>query len=119
MNTDDFYSDKYEHYEELFDPLRTDRQARRKRKPRVNHQPKKPDDQVIAEIAETVGLEGGFNTTYQPARYETDWLLGSLRSFYNYFFCYQDFHGYEYPSAFFRSYYQRSCLDSFSHMRYN
>jgi RIO kinase 1 len=75
--------DKYEHYEELFNPLRTDRQARRKRKSRVNHKPKKSDSQIITEIAETVGLEGGFNTTYQPARYESGWLLGSLRSFYD------------------------------------
>jgi RIO kinase 1 len=81
--TDDSYSDKYEYYEELFDPSKTDRQARRKRKPRVNHKPKKSGSQIITEIAETVGLEGGFNTTYQPARYESGWLLGSLRSFYD------------------------------------
>ena len=28
--------DEYDDYEELFDPVKTDRQARRKRKPRVN-----------------------------------------------------------------------------------
>jgi RIO kinase 1 len=81
--TDDFYTDKYEQYEEQFNPINTDRQARRKRKPRVNHSPKKSDGQVITEIADTVGLEGGFTTTYQPARHESEWLLGSLRTFYD------------------------------------
>ena len=82
MSTDDFYSDKYEHYEEQFNPLLNDRQERRKRKPKVNHAPKKTDNQVINEIADTLGLEGGFNTTYQPARYESGWLLESLRTFF-------------------------------------
>jgi len=81
--TDDFYTDKYEQYENLFDPLKTDRQARRKRKPRVNHSPKKSNSEVITEIADTVGLEGGFTTTYRPARHEAEWLLGSLRTFYD------------------------------------
>jgi RIO kinase 1 len=80
--TDD-YTDKYEHYEELFNPFRTGRQARRKRKPKVKHTPKKSSSQIVTEIAETVGLEGGFNPTYQPARYEEGWLLDSLRSFYD------------------------------------
>lgn len=83
MITDDFHIDKYEQYEEQFDPLKIDRQARRKRRPKANHRPKKPDDQIITEIADTVGLEGGFDTTYQPARYEAEWLLGSLRTFYD------------------------------------
>jgi len=81
--TDDFYSDKYEQYEEQFNPINTDRQARRKRKPRANHTPKKSDSQIITEIADTVGLEGGFTTTYQPARHEAEWLLSSLRTFYD------------------------------------
>jgi RIO kinase 1 len=80
---DHAHQDKYEHYEELFNPLNIDRQARRKRKPKVKHIPKKSPGQVITEIAETVGLEGGFQTTYQPARYEEGWLLDSLRSFYD------------------------------------
>lgn len=83
MINDDFYTDKYEQYEEQFNPLHTDRRARRKRKPRANHTPKKSEAQMIAEVADTVGLEGGFSTTYQPARYESEWLLGSLRSFYD------------------------------------
>lgn len=83
MITDDVYSDEYDEYEALFDPLNTDRQARRKRKPRVNHIPKKARGQVIDEIAETTGLEGGFTTTYQPARFEEGWLLQSLQTFYD------------------------------------
>jgi len=82
VNKDDFDLDKFAQYEELFDPLKTDRQARRKRKPKVRHRPKKSNGQIIAEIADASGIEGGFNITYQPARYEAEWLLSSLRSFF-------------------------------------
>jgi RIO kinase 1 len=77
-----FDPDKYEYYEELLDPLRTDRKARRKRKPKVNHTPKKTQSQILVEIAEATGLEEGFKTTYQPGRYEEEWLLSSLQAFY-------------------------------------
>lgn len=83
MTTDAVDSDKYEDYAERFDPLRTDRQARRKRELKTKYSPKKSSEQVIAEIAEPMGLEGEFKTTYQPARYETGFLLYSLRSFYD------------------------------------
>ena len=79
----EYEQDEYEYYEELFDPLRTDRRARRKRKPKVRHIPKKPQDQIVAELADPIGLEGGFHTTYRPGRYEEGWLLSSLRSFYD------------------------------------
>lgn len=83
MTYDDPYLDKYAHYEALFDPIQTDRQARRKRKPKPKHVPKKSSREIIAELAdETSGLEGGFETTYRPSRYEEGWLLDSLRSFY-------------------------------------
>ncbi len=82
MITDDFYMDELEYYAEQFNPLRTDRQARRKRKAKVNHIPKKSHSQIMAEIADTTSLEDGFKTTYQPSRYEKGWLLSSLRSFY-------------------------------------
>lgn len=73
----------YDVYEDLFDPIKTDRQARRKRKPKPRHVPKKAQQQVLAELVdETVGLEGGFETTYQPSRYEEAWLLSSIRPFY-------------------------------------
>ena len=84
MNDTDSYLDEYEMYEELFDPMRNDRQARRRRKPKARHVPKKAQQQVVAELADDmVGLEGGFNTTYTPSRYEEGWLLSSLRSFYD------------------------------------
>jgi RIO kinase 1 len=75
--------DKYESYEVLFDPMRHDRQARRKRKPKAKHTPKKSQHEIVAELAETTGLEGGFNPTYQPGLFEEGWLLESLRDFYN------------------------------------
>ncbi|MCP4543104.1 MAG: hypothetical protein GY832_38820 [Chloroflexi bacterium] len=85
MTKDDFtLDDEFDVYEEQFNPLHTDRQARRKRKPKARHEPKKSDGQIITELADaTAGLEGGFNITYQPSRYEEGWLLSSLRSFYD------------------------------------
>ncbi len=76
------YDEQYEKYEARFDPMQTDRQARRKRKPKPVHKPKKSDHEVISEIAETTGLEGGFVTTYQPGLFETGWLHSSLRPLY-------------------------------------
>ncbi len=75
--------DKYAIYEQQFDPLTTDRQARRKRKPKAHHTPKKWDGAVIQEIAEPTGLEAGFNPTYRPGLFEEGWLLDSLRPFYD------------------------------------
>jgi len=84
VNERDTFVDKYEFYEELFNPLSTDRRARRSRKPKAKHTPKKSQPQIINELADqTVGLEGGFTTTYHPSRYEEGWLLESLRTFYD------------------------------------
>jgi RIO kinase 1 len=75
--------DDYDVYLEQFDPMLNDRQARRKRKTKARHEPKKNEQAIIEEIADTSEtLEGGFNTTYQPSRYEEGWLLDSVRSFY-------------------------------------
>lgn len=82
MNYTDSY-DEYERYEAEFDPQRTDRRARRGRKPQKNRTPKKAVQQVVSEIADTAGLEGGFNPTYTPARYEEGWLLTSLEALYD------------------------------------
>ena len=79
-NKNDF--DLYDDFEAAFDPMTTDRQARRKRKKKVNHIPKKSQDEIVNEIADTTGLEGGFETTYQPARHETVWLYDSVKTFY-------------------------------------
>jgi RIO kinase 1 len=76
------FDEQYEKYEARFDPMQTDRQARRKRKPKPVHKAKKSKYEVIAEIAETTGLEGGFETTYQPGLFEEEWLLSSLRPLY-------------------------------------
>lgn len=83
MRSDDNLLEPFEEYEEQFDPVRTDRQARRKRKPKVRHTPKKSHGQIIAELAdETAEFEAGFETTYRPSKHEQGWLLGSLRAFY-------------------------------------
>jgi len=78
-----YTDEELEIYQEQFNPLRTDRQMRRRRKPQVRHVPKKSRAQIVAEIADTAGLEGGFNITYQPSRHEREWLLSSLRFFYD------------------------------------
>jgi len=84
VKLNDRYTDKYAAYEAQFDPLQTDRQARRKRKPRAQHAPKKAQAQAaaVAEIAQPAGLEGGFVTTYTPSIFEAGWLLESLRDFF-------------------------------------
>lgn len=79
----DMLLDKYEEYEDRFDPIRTDRQARRQRKPKANHAPKKASEVIVHEIADPIGLEEGFKTTYRPSRYEEGWLLSSLNGFYD------------------------------------
>ena len=83
LSEHDFPVDEYQEYEERFNPLNTDRRARRKRKQRAHHRPKKPATTVIQEIADTTGVEGEFTTTYQPSKYESGWLLQSLKTFYD------------------------------------
>lgn len=79
----DYSFDEYDDFEAEFDPMATDRQARRKRKKKVNHIPKKSEQDIINEIADTTGIEGDFETTYQPAKHETVWLYDSLKIFYH------------------------------------
>ncbi len=74
--------DPYESYEEQFNPLHVDRQARRKRRPKVRRQAKKTVSEAVEETAETIGLEGGFSTSYTPSKHESAWLMQSLREFY-------------------------------------
>jgi RIO kinase 1 len=52
------------------------------RPPEARHVPKKARSAVLNEIVEATGLEGGFNPTFQPAKYEKVWLLASLKVFY-------------------------------------
>ncbi len=75
--------EQYEDYEARFDPMRTDRKARRQRKPQANHKAKKQQNAVIEEIADASGEETGFKTTYVPGRFEEGWLLDSIRPFYD------------------------------------
>jgi RIO kinase 1 len=82
-DTFDHEDDQYTDFEERFDPLKSDRQARRKRKPKAKHEPKKTQTIQRDEIADLQGLEGGFRTTYTPGLFEGGWLLDSLRQFYD------------------------------------
>lgn len=76
--------DEFEDFEVLFDPLRSDRQARRKRKPAAKHKAKVSQQELLEMMtAETEALEGGFKVTYHPSRHEAGWLLDSLRNFFD------------------------------------
>ena len=77
------YYEKYAHYAEEFSPERTDRHARRHRKQRAQPPTYRDRDEEVADLADAVGLEGGFNITYQPAKHERVWLYDSLRPFYD------------------------------------
>ncbi|MCA9925806.1 MAG: hypothetical protein KC421_25715 [Anaerolineales bacterium] len=77
------FSDRYDEYEDIFDPLKTDRQARRKRKPRVQPKARKQHGEKVREVADVIGFEAGFETTYTPSRHEAGWLMDSLRDFIN------------------------------------
>jgi RIO kinase 1 len=80
MTDEEADGDAYERYAEQFDPDYADRPARRARKPQATQRSR---GEIVAELAEPTGLEAGFVTTYHPARYEAEWLLSSLRSFYD------------------------------------
>jgi len=83
INDYDYYDETTEHLERfgLLD-RETRRQARRQTKTATK--PKPAQAEIMAQLTEgTSGLEGGFQTTYQPARFETGWLLESLRIFYD------------------------------------
>ncbi len=76
----------YDRYAEIFDPMQSDRQARRKRKAKVRHVPKKSVGDIVSEIAETTGVETQaqeMNITYQPSLYEAGWLNESLKPFFD------------------------------------
>ena len=79
------YNDDFDQYDDFvaeFDPMSTDRQARRKRKKKARHIPKKSQHEIINEIADTTAIEGDFETTYKPAKHEKVWLYDSLKTFY-------------------------------------
>jgi RIO kinase 1 len=76
MRDDDGDLDRWEAYAEQYDPAFGHAHNQRKARPRKPTAP-------VESVAETSGLEAGFVTTYQPARFEAIWLLDSLRSFYD------------------------------------
>jgi RIO kinase 1 len=71
-----------EYYQKRFDPLYSDRKARRKRKVKVHHQAKREEHDIMHDVADITGLEEGLQITYQPSKYEASWLMSSLTSFY-------------------------------------
>jgi RIO kinase 1 len=74
-------TDNYDAYRAQFDPDwdRAVDYHKPKRKPKS----KPTDEEIIETLAdETSGLEGGFHTTYTPARYEAGFLLDSTRTFF-------------------------------------
>lgn len=80
-------NDKYDYYERYSDfqeqhERPADRRSRRKRKQVVHHVAKKSEEDILAGIAETIGLEGGFQTTYTPSLHEETFLLDAIRPFY-------------------------------------
>jgi RIO kinase 1 len=82
VTQDDLTVDRYERYEELFEPMWAGQRAQRR--PKANHRPKKTQSQIIAELTDdTSDVELGFNTTYKPSRHEAGWLLSSMYSFYD------------------------------------
>jgi len=83
QHTDAFYTDKYDVYEEAYDPRLAADLARRRRKPksRVVHQSVQ-QERITGLVDDLSGVEMGFKTTYQPSRHEEGWLLESIRTFY-------------------------------------
>ncbi len=85
LDLDDSYSERYEEYTLNHDPNAREAYAANK-PPRPQSQAERNQQRrdAIATLTEsTRGLEDGFETTYQPARYEEGWLLSSLRQFYD------------------------------------
>ncbi|MEZ4712012.1 MAG: hypothetical protein R3A44_32800 [Caldilineaceae bacterium] len=75
-------SDQYDYYQAQFDPDWQNENAHRK--PKKKRKVKKSAEQIVHELTdETIGLEGGFHTTYTPARYEAGFLRDSTRAFFD------------------------------------
>jgi RIO kinase 1 len=75
---------QFDPYDDSSESLSTDRQARRKRKPKTKHQPKKTQQAILQEIAATEAHESGeLETTYRPGLFEQGWLMNSLRGFFD------------------------------------
>ena len=81
----DEYLDEYAAYEEPFNRQRTNRPGRHKRKAPLNATEKqRRHREAVSELAdEAAGLEAGFNISYVPGELEEQWLIESLRPFYD------------------------------------
>jgi RIO kinase 1 len=77
-----FYDDQYDDYEALFDPMLSDRRARRKRNLTPGHKPKARRSDILSELSDEIEWDAEFETTYRPSKHEGGWLLSSLRGFY-------------------------------------
>ncbi len=75
--------EQYEAYEDQYNPIYMDRRARRRRRTKVDFKPKRTEEEIVANAAEAIGLEGGFKTSYKPSKHESVWLMDSLRPFYD------------------------------------
>jgi len=81
-NYDDF--DKYEAFEEQFNPIRADRQARKKRRPKQVPLNIEMKEKLVEEVIDPEALlQDGFRMTYQPSKHESGWLRGSLQWFFD------------------------------------
>ncbi len=79
--SDDF--DRYESFEEQFNPLHTDRKARKKRKPKQVPTPLRVKEHFVDEVADDASWgEGKYTMTYRPSKHEAAWLYESLRTFF-------------------------------------
>ena len=78
------YVDDYSQYEEIYNPPSPAELAWRRGQFVGRRRPDKLDSHAQAqELADTEGLERGFETTYTPGQFEERWLLSSLRAFYD------------------------------------
>jgi len=75
------YQDEYEYYEAIYDPSWV--APNQRRKPKRRRESQTAQSQVITQLTDDLSdVDVGYNTTYQPSRYEEGWLLDSLRPFY-------------------------------------
>jgi RIO kinase 1 len=77
------YTDEFDYYTQRFRLADPNDESARLDNYRPRPKRKRTQREIVAELAETSGLEAGFQTTYKPARFETGWLLSSLQPFYD------------------------------------
>lgn len=78
-----YNSDQYDDFVYEVEQKYKSKEARRKRKAKVVHQPKKSHEEILEEIADRTNVEGGFTISYTPARYEEEFLYDSIVTFFD------------------------------------